>query len=184
MTIDSKQATEALSEIDAIVRRVRQSRIYDIASLNLILWGALVLAGNIAAHLWPSQAGRAWIAVNAVGVAGSLAIGAFKSWRMGVPRSNLRVVAAFVLIFGFGILWSMLLGHFTGRQLSVFWPTYFLMIYTLVGLWFGWAFVAIGLSITALTLLGYFYAGDWFELWMAVVNGGGLLLGGFWMRRS
>jgi hypothetical protein len=184
MTIDSKQAIEALSEIDAMVRRVRQSRIYDIASLNLIMWGALVLAGNIASHLWPPQAGYLWIAVNAAGVAGSLAIGAFKSRRMSMARSNLRVLAASVLFFGFGILWSIVLGHFSPRQLSVFWPTYFSMIYTTVGLWFGWAFVAIGLSITALTLLGYFFAGDWFELWMAVVNGGGLVLGGLWMRRS
>ena len=50
--------------------------------------------------------------------------------------------------------------------------------------WAGWAFVAIGLGITALTLIGYFFAGDWFNLWMAVVDGGGLILGGLWMRRS
>ena len=44
--------------------------------------------------------------------------------------------------------------------------------------------VAIGLSITALTLIGYFYVGEWFEPWMAVVNGGGFILGGMWMRRN
>jgi hypothetical protein len=46
------------------------------------------------------------------------------------------------------------------------------------------SFVAIGLSIGALTLIGYFFSGDVFDLWMAVVNGGGLILGGLWMRRS
>ena len=54
----------------------------------------------------------------------------------------------------------------------------------IAGLWFGYAFVAIGLGITALTLIGYFHVGDAFELWMAFVNGGGLILGGLWMRRS
>jgi hypothetical protein len=184
MTIDSKQATRALNEIDAIVRRVRQSAIYDAASLMLIMWGALVLTGNIASHLWPREGGYIWIAVNAVGVAGSLAVGAFENRRMSVRRFDLRMVAAFALFFAFGILWSIGLGHFTSRQLGVFWPTYFMMIYTIVGLWFGWAFVAIGLGITALTLIGYFFVGAWFDLWMAVVNGGGLVLGGFWMRRS
>jgi hypothetical protein len=184
MTIDSKQAIQALNEIDAIVRRVRQSTIYDIASLMLIMWGALVIAGNIASNLWPREGGYIWIAVNAVGIAGSLAIGAFERRRKSVPHFDLRVVAAFVLFFAFGILWSIVLGHFTPRQLSVFWPTYSMMIYSMVGLWVGWAFVAIGLGITALTLIGYFFVGDWFELWMAVVNGGGLMLGGFWMRRS
>ena len=52
------------------------------------------------------------------------------------------------------------------------------------GLWFGRAFVAIGLGIIALTLIGYFFvAGGAFLLWMAAVNGGGLILGGLWMRR-
>ena len=54
----------------------------------------------------------------------------------------------------------------------------------MVGLWVGYAFVAIGLGISALTLIGYFFVGYWFPLWMAVVNGGGLVLGGLWMRRS
>ena len=45
-------------------------------------------------------------------------------------------------------------------------------------------FVAIGLCISALTLIGYFFVGDAFDLWMAFVNGGGLVLGGHWMRRS
>jgi hypothetical protein len=33
-------------------------------------------------------------------------------------------------------------------------------------------------------LIGYFFVGAWFDLWMAVVNGGGLVLGRLWMRRS
>ena len=48
----------------------------------------------------------------------------------------------------------------------------------------GQAFVVIGLSISALALVGYFWIGDWFDLWMAFVDGGGLMLGGLWMRRS
>jgi hypothetical protein len=184
MTIDSKQAIEALNEIDAIVRRVRQSTVYDLSSLMLILWGALVFTGNIASYLWPRQAGYVWIAVNAAGVAGSLAVGTFHGRQIRGHHFDLRVVAAFVLFFAFGIFWSFVLGHFTPRQLSVFWPTYSMMIYSMVGLWVGWAFVAIGLGITALTMVCYFFAGNWFDLWMAVVNGGGLMLGGFWMRRS
>jgi hypothetical protein len=182
--IDAKQAALALSEIDLMVHRVRQSRVYDIASLMLIMWGMLVFSANIAAYFWPREAGYIWIAANAAGVAGSLAIGAFVSRRMSVPSFDPRTAAAFALFFGFGILWSVGLVHFTPRQLSVFWPTYFMMVYTIAGLWIGPAFVAIGLGISALTIIGYFFAGDLFELWMAAANGGGLILGGIWMRRS
>jgi len=69
------------------------------------------------------------------------------------------------------------------RQVDAFWPIYSMLFYSIAGLWFGHAFVAIGLGITVLTLIGYFYIGDAFPLWMAFSNGGGLLLGGLWMRR-
>jgi hypothetical protein len=183
-SIDAKEAASALSDIASIAHRVRQSTTYNLASLMLILWGVLVFAGNVATYLWPQQGGYIWIVANALGFLGSCAIGAFESRRTKLRNFDLRAVAAFLLFFAFGILWSIGLGHFTPRQLGVFWPTYFMMIYTIVGLWVGWAFVAIGLGITALTLIGYFFSGPWFDLWMAMVNGGGLILGGLWMRRS
>jgi hypothetical protein len=52
------------------------------------------------------------------------------------------------------------------------------------GLWFGIAFVAIGVVIAALTLVGYFFIGAAFPLWMAFVNGVGLIISGLWMRWS
>jgi hypothetical protein len=183
-SIDAKEAASALSDIASIAHRVRQSTTYNLASLMLILWGVLVFAGNVATYLWPQQGGYIWIVVNALGFLGSCAIGAFEGRRTKLRNFDLRAVAAFLLFFAFGILWSIGLGHFTPRQLGVFWPTYFMMVYTVVGLWVGSAFVAIGLGITTLTLIGYFFSGDAFDLWMAVVNGGGLVLGGLWMRRN
>ncbi len=182
--VDSQQASEALAEIDAIVHRVRQSRIYDLASLMLIMWGALVFAGNIASFLWPRHAGYIWIAVNATGVAGSFAIGGFERARSRICSFDIRMFAALLLFFAFGYFCTSVLGHFPPRQMGTFWPVYFMLLYTIAGLWIGSAFVAIGVGITALTLVGYFLIGDAFDLWMAFVNGGGLMLGGLWMRRS
>src|SRR6202022_1156976 len=183
-SIDAKEAASALSDIASIAPRVRQSTTYHMASLMLILWGVLVFAGNIVNYLWPRHGAYVWIAVNVLGFAGSCAIGAFESRRTKLLSFAPRSIAAFGLFFAFGILWSVGLGHFGPRQLGVFWPTYFMMIYTIVGLWVGAAFVAIGLGITVLTMIGYFFSGEVFDLWMAVVNGGGLILGGLWMRRS
>jgi hypothetical protein len=184
-SIDAKEAASALSDIASIAHRVRQSTTYHIASLMLILWGVLVFAGNVVNYLWPRHGAYVWIAVNVLGFAGSCAIGAFESRRTKLLSFDPRSAAAFVLFFAFGVLWSVGLGHFGPRQLGAFWPTYFMMVYTIVGLWVGPAFVAIGLGITALTAIGYFFVdGAAFLLWMAVVNGGGLILGGLWMRRS
>jgi hypothetical protein len=183
MTIDSRQATEALNEIDAIVRRVQQSRIYNRASLIIITWGVLTFAGYVASFLFPRSAGYVWIAVYVAGIAGSIAISSFQHARFGVRTFDLRIFAAFLLFVAFG-LFVCWFGHFMPRQMGTFWPIYFMLLYTIAGLWVGWAFVAIGLGISALTLIGYFFAGPWFDLWMAVVDGGGLVGGGLWMRRS
>jgi hypothetical protein len=182
--IDSQQASEALSDINEIVRRVRQSRIYNLASLIMIMWGVLVFAGNVMTYVWPRYGGPIWIAIDAAGVLGSVAISAFSYPRTGVRTFDTRMLLAFLLYCAFGLFFSVVLGHFTPRQLATFWSLYAMMTYTIAGLWFGYAFAALGLTISALILIGYFFIGDWFDPWMAVVNGGGLILGGLWMRRS
>ena len=149
-----------------------------------MLWGAVTFVGYVIAFATPSRAGYAWIALCVAGVVGSVAIGAASRRRSGVNTFNARAFVAFLLFAAFGLVWSVAVGHFNPRQLGAFWASYFMLAYSIAGLWLGSAFVAIGLGVTALTLTGYFFVGPWFELWMAVVYGGGLTLGGFWMRRN
>lgn len=184
--IDSKQASAALDDIKEMVERVRQSHIYDIASLIMVAAGVLVFAGNIANFVAPGYAGYIWITVNASNVLVAAAvISVVGRRRIGVRAFDFRVLAAVLLFFAFGILCTGMLGHFGPREMGAFWPIYFMLFYCIAGLWFGRAFIAIGLAITALTLIGYFFvAGGSFLLWMAIVNGGGLILGGLWMRWS
>ncbi|GLR86961.1 hypothetical protein [Bradyrhizobium iriomotense] len=181
--IDSKDAASALKEIDDIVQRVRQSRLYEMASLAAMWWGVLVFAGNVATWLWPTYGAYIWISVNVAGVIGLFALSAYNRSRTGVQTFDLRVFVTFMLFFAFGIFCVNVLGHFSPRQQGTFWPLYFMLFYTMAGLWFGYALVAIGLGIIALTLFGYYTIGAAFPLWMAFVNGGGLILGGLWMRR-
>jgi hypothetical protein len=182
--IDRQQARAALADIDDVVHRVRQSRIYDLNSRIMVLWGVLAFAGNIATWLWPRYGGSIWIAVDVTGVAGMFAISVANYGRTRVRSFDLRVLAVFLLFFAFGHFCADVLGHFTPRQQGTFWPIYFMLFYSIAGLWFGYAFIAIGLGITALTLIGYYCIGEAFPLWMAFVNGGGLILGGLWMRRT
>src|SRR4051794_22867107 len=158
MNIDRAQAASALSDIDSIVHRVRQSRIYHLASLMLMMWGVLVFAGYVLSFLSPRNGFMIWIALDVAGIAGSFAISRYDYAREGIRTFDLRMLAAFLLFVAFGIFCSWL-GHFTPRQSGAFWPIYFMLVYVIAGLWFGHAFVVIGLAITALTLTGYFLAG-------------------------
>jgi hypothetical protein len=183
-SIDRQDAASALSDIDAVVRRVRQSRIYATSSLILMMWGVLVFIGYCASYWRLRETVPIWFAINLLGIAGSFVIGRFNNASQGARSFDLRVLAAIVLFVAFGLFCSVGLGHFNARQLGTFWPIYVMLFYSLAGLWFGRAFVVIGLSVTALTLIGYFFLGSTFDLWMAFVDGGGLILGGLWMRRS
>lgn len=182
--IDSTQASEALSDIEDTVRRVRQSLIYEISSMALLMWGILAFAANIAGWLWPRYGLYVWIGVYALSIIGFVAIGAYHRSRNRIRVFDGRYVLTFLLIAAFGIFCCWF-GHFTPRQQTAFWPVYIMLFYMMAGVWFGRAFLVIGAAIVALTLIGYtFVPGLSLLLWMAAVNGGGLMLGGLWMRRN
>jgi len=182
MTMDAAQAGAILAEVDSIVAKVRQSSLYRLTGALLVLWGAIVVAADLVGFVWPRGSVWTWAAANALGAAASFAMlrGAAEA-----PRSLAwRFLAAFAVFVAFGLLWSVGFGRFGPRELDAFWPTLFLFGYALAGLWFGAAFVALGLGLSALVLAGYLWSGDWFNLWLAAVNGGGFILCGLWMRRA
>jgi hypothetical protein len=182
MTMDAAQAGAILAEVDSIVAKVRQSRLYRLTGALLVLWGAIVIAADLIGFAWPRWSVWTWAATNALGAAAS-----FFMLRAGadVPRRMpWRFLAAFALFVAFGLLWSVGIGRFGPRELDAFWPTLFLFGYALAGLWFGAAFTALGLGLSALIVAGYFWSGEWFTLWLAAVNGGGFILCGLWMRRA
>jgi hypothetical protein len=180
---DRQQASAALDDIDAIVRRVRQSRVYQIASLIVTIRGALVFVAYILNYTWPRQGYTIWTAINLVGLVVSTAVGVLINARSGVRTFPVRSLFTFLLIGAFGVFCSVMLGHFGPRQMIVFWAIYGMLFYAIAGLWFGYAFIVIAACTSALTLIGYYYVGSVFLLWMAVAHGGGLMLGGLWMRR-
>jgi hypothetical protein len=181
--IDSQQASAALDDINDVVARVRQSRIYQIASLIIVMWGVLLFATYIVNYIWPRQGYAIWTVSNLLGLAISTTMGVFINIRSGARNFPIRWLITFLLIGAFGVYCSVWLGHFGPRQMTVFWALYGMLFYGIAGLWFGYAFIVIALCTTALTLIGYYYAGSAFLLWMAVAHGGGLIAGGLWMRR-
>ena len=181
--IDSKQASAALDDINEVARRVRQSQIYQIASLIITMWGVLVFAGYIANYLWPRQGYTIWTMIDLGGLVMSVAIGFVINRRSGARNFPIRSLISLLIIGAFGVFCSVVLGHFGPRQMIVFWTLYGMLFYAIAGVWFGYAFIVIATCTTVLTLIGYYSIGPAFLLWMAVAHGGGLVAGGLWMRR-
>ena len=183
MTISPNEAGAMLADIDAVIAKVKQSRIYRRTGEITMLWGAIIACGDLVSVAAPRWSAWDWRVADALGVVATLVLIARGRSSQGW-RAPLRFLAAFALAFLFGYLWSAVIGRLGPRELDAFWPTLFLFGYALAGLWFGAALTALGLVLSALIVAGYFWSGAGFDLWLAVVNGGGFILCGLWMRRA
>jgi len=183
MTISRTEAEDALSEIERTAGRTQVLRGYQVGGPILMLWGAIWVVGYVAMGLLPGrQWGLVWLPLDVIGIVGSIAMSA-KARGGAKGAGRWRTLAGIVTI-----------AAFCGAVLAIFQPTtpqpYLAfpgllvgVIYSLVGvgrmmtryLWIGGAvFVA--------TLVGFFWFPMWLAYWMAAAGGGGLILGGLWMR--
>jgi hypothetical protein len=182
MTLKPDDAAASLNEIAAVEQRTRRAFAYGRSGAAFILWGVLVAIGYGFGHFFPLQARLAWFVLFACGFAGCAILVMRRSRHAGIGRLDLRLLYAQLVLYAYGWIFVALLSP-TPRQLGVFWPNVFMLGIVIAGLWLGRFFMLCGLSVTALSVLGFFWAGDWFDLWMAVANGGGLIACGLALRR-
>ena len=182
MTISREEAEATLADVESVVARVKQSRMYRRAGDIFLLWGLLHFVRQSLFIFAPHFASVGWFSVDIVGVL--LTIVLLRDQFGGVGRFPFRLLAPFALFYGFGWIWSNVIGDFGGRQLAAFWPTLFQFGYSVAGLWFGPAFLVIGLGAAALTVADYLWAGSWYFPLLALINGGALIAAGLWMRRA
>jgi hypothetical protein len=181
MQIDAKSAQASLADIDAVIARLKQSSLYRGASTLIIMWGVLVACGYLANALLPRSGRAIWIAVDVVGLLATVAMGL--QYRRAGAKFDWRVVIAVVMFFAFGLI-CIDMGRLGVREQGAFWPILFMFGYALAGLWLGRAFTLLGVAVAAATFAGYLWVGSGFTLYLAVVDGGGLILAGLWMRRA
>jgi hypothetical protein len=182
--MDRNAAQSALGEIEATESRTGQAVIYGQSATHLLLWGALVTAGNIATQFLPDRASWIWGLVWLAGGVGAVVIGTRQGQSAGgSARIGWNIVLSFAALIGFGMVLLWLFSPVTTRQLSVFWPMLVMLCYIMIGIWVGRFFAICGLTVFALTVIGYLYSGPWLPLWMAAANGGALILTGLYLRR-
>jgi hypothetical protein len=162
MSIDPTDAASSLSDVEKVEQRTREALWYSGASTFLLWWGGISTIGYVFEHFEPHQAARV--------------SGAYR-------REDNRILYSQLILFAFGVLWTEVIGTAEYRELDAFWPTLWMFGFMVAGLWVGRFFVWTGLSVTLLTVAGYYWAGDWFDIWMAVINAGALIGGALWLRR-
>lgn len=185
-SVSKHEAQAALSDIDNVTRRGMALKSYRHAGPFLMLWGVVWGLGYLGmARLAPEHWGWLWLGLDAAGVVGSLILApkrgterhaAVKPWRMLAGMvACMAFILAIVAVFPKTELlpYIALPGLFVG------------FLYTVMGV-VGAAprYVWIGATVFIATLGGYYLWPQYLAEWLALVGGGGLFLGGLWLRSA
>ena len=187
MPVDRSEARTLLRDVEGTEKRVREFLVYSHTGDQLILWGVLWAIGYAGTHLLASHAPQLivvlWFGVIAIGALASVAIVARSRRSRAEPKPPLDIrpgIAVFATLF---FIWFWIyLGHLGWREQVAFAPTLFGTVFFVAGLWAGRLLSICGTAVVAVTLAGYVWSGDWFDIWMAVVGSGALIGAGLWLR--
>ena len=181
MPITRDEAAGALNDISQTERRSGEVYGYSKASPHLIIWGAIWIVGYGLSWARPDFVWT-WPVLSLIGVVGSFWIGSRGRAESERP-SDWRYLGTFIAVFLFIFALFAVMPPQTNAQAGAFFPLLVALMYALVGIWArGLRLLITGVVLAALTLVGFFYLPAYFLLWMAVVGGGGLILGGVWLR--
>jgi hypothetical protein len=183
MTISRTEAAEALSEIERTAGRTQELRGYRAAGPTMVLWGVIWIVGYVATGLLPADRWYlVWIPLDLIGFAVTFLLHRkgrggetdARWWRS--PATALAMIAFYAAVLTvFQPLAPNTYLAFPGLFVGA--------LYGLMGIWRMTRYLWIGAAMFVLTLIGFFCFPMWLAFWMAAL-GGGLILGGLWMRKA
>ena len=141
------------------------------------MWFVCYLASSLSAP--DSQ--TIWLIGVILGVSGSIVLG-----RRG-PRTeraeSRKFLFALAILILFGVVVSGLINN--GIGIALFWNCLSMTGYMLIGIWQGKRWFWLGATVFVASVVTYYALPlSWFSPIMALLGGGGLFLGGTWMRRA
>lgn len=177
---DASRQLQAIEESRSALRSTLRARR---GHHHLWLWGgawsfmaALVqFQGPAGARFFP------WIA--AAGMVASFLIGWRQNHQIRTPVDR-RFIAVLAAALGFGLFWPTLLltSRPTNEVIFAYIGLLAMQAYVIAGVWFDTYLTWVGLLVTALIIVGYFFLLPWFWLWIGFVVGGTLIGTGFYVR--
>jgi hypothetical protein len=188
MSLTPDHARDALADIRQTIQRTRKAVEANQTSTILMLWGAVWIACYTIQQFSAPWAGWAWLIGNLLGILGTICVG-FDVRRKSPATSDAarrltaRVFLVWPALFLYIPLWLYLLAPWSMRQSSAFIASAVMFLYVVIGLWLHSTFLLVlGLTVTALILLGFVFLPSYFFLWMAFTGGGALFGSGLYIR--
>ncbi len=176
MGLSPQDALAALNDVEAADARARASQSNRAGAPYLLLWGVIWVVGYSLTGLLPGRLiNPMWMVL---GLGGGIA--SFLLPRRAGGKPGLIVFFA-IATFVAATYWIM--RPTEPAQVIVFPPLMVALIYTLMGSFRQTRLMWVGAALFVLTLIGYAFLKPILPFWLAGVGGGGLILGGLWMRQ-
>ncbi len=182
MSLTPNEAADALRDIETTAKRSGEAFGYRMSAPFLMIWGMVWIVGYTGTDITARYAGLVWMCAIVGGTIASALVG--RAIGPGRARQGWRYAALTAIIWLFLFGTYAVMGPISGRQQGAFVPLLIAAIYAGFGLWIGARYVVTGIAVAALTLFGFFYVREHFNLYMAAVGGGGLVLVGIWLRSA
>ena len=175
MNITPDEARVALHDIQQGTAKARI--IYNAWAYYLLLWGAVWTIGFLGTQVQPHFAGLIWGVMIVIGMGGSALLGSLQARRMRVvPGTRSAFMGArlgifYGVLYAFAILW-LIVFPFTLLQVALFWIMVVAFGFIIAGVWLcEYVSIGLGVGMTFMGVLGYFFVPHYFWLWSAVFAG-------------
>jgi hypothetical protein len=182
MGLSPQDALAALNDVEAADARARASQSNRAGAPYSLLWGAIWMVGYcLTGVLEPRYINSAWLVLTVIGITGMVLLP--KPSGAGSTGRGLTMVIINTAIFAFVAATYWVMQPTTSAQYSVFPPLILGLVYMLMGSLRRTRILWVGAAIFVLSLIGYAFLKPVLPFWLAGVGGGGLILGGLWMRQ-
>lgn len=182
MNISRDDALAALDDVERAEARSLDARVYRTGGLQLIGWGVVWMIGYGLEGLRPQWAGVTWPVLVLAGVVFSFVVARLRRGKSRAVGWRWAVTALSVVLFFWG---TYTLFPVVPRASADAFPALVLAFaYAVAGGWRFTRFLWIAAALFVLTMAGVFYMRSVIDIWLAVVGGGALVLGGAWLTRA
>ena len=186
MNISPSEAEEALAAIQTMTQKTRQSIASGSAYVSLIITGVVWLIGFTATQfLTPPLIVWIWIVTSIVGSALATFIGIRAGKRVRIASSAVtgkRIATFWVLLILFAAAIIAVAHPTDGKQITLLIILLAMIGQMGMGLLLSFSATWWTVPVAAVALIGYFFALDWFFLWMGLLGGGTMIILGLYIR--
>ena len=182
--ITQQEAHSVLRDVAATETRTIRAGLYGAASPHLVLWGAVWACGYAACQFTgPELWAPIWGVLTIVGVALAFLL----SWRRSRSHAgsgeDAGTIAVMTLAIGLFIIATFVLFAPVDTEAALAFPSLVMgLIYVVMGYSAMPRLAVVGVAIAVLVMAGFLLAPQWTALFAAAAGGGGLVLGGLWLR--